>query len=446
MPDPFVIAILLTMLTAGLALVQLQSRGDEGVLVSMRTILDGWGGESGLWRLLGFSMQMVLILVTGHALAATRAVGSLIRGLARWPRSTGQAAVMVSVVACCCGIVNWGLGLIVGAMLAREVGRSLAWRGVRAHYPSIVAAGYMGMLVWHGGFSGSAPLSMTTADGARKVLPAAYVESAGAVPLTETLLTPMNMVITGGLVILAPVMLWLLSPRRPEEMEPIPEAMLRAEPMRTPESAGETIPERMDRGPWMAWLLAAALVASLLRYAQVKSFANIGLNEVNMGMLAAGLVLHGSIRSYVAAAEEAIRGCLGIVLQFPLYGGIMGIMIAAGLVESWAQGIGGAASARTLPLYTFVSAAVVNLFVPSGGGQWAVQGPIALESALALGVPPGKVIMAVAYGDQLTNMLQPFWALPLLAITGAKAREIVGYAAVVMVVGAVWMGVGLVVF
>jgi short-chain fatty acids transporter len=152
-----------------------------------------------------------------------------------------------------------------------------------------------------------------------------------------------------------------------------------------------------------------------------------------------GLALHGTPARYVRAVDDAARGCAGIILQFPLYAGIMGMMHQSGLTAQIAAGLSAQASATTLPLYTFASAGVVNLFIPSGGGQWGVQGPIAVQAALEAGVEPAKMVMAVAYGDQLTNMLQPFWALPLLAITGVRARDIVGYTAVLMILAGLWL-------
>ncbi|MEZ6318590.1 MAG: TIGR00366 family protein [Phycisphaerales bacterium] len=158
-----------------------------------------------------------------------------------------------------------------------------------------------------------------------------------------------------------------------------------------------------------------------------------------------GLLLHGSTASYVRAVEDGARGCAGVILQFPLYAGIMGLLAASGLIDTFSRTLADFGSSTMLPVMTFVSAGVVNLFVPSGGGQWGIQGPIALESGAAAGVSAGKMIMAVAYGDQLTNMLQPFWALPLLAITGVKARDIVGYTAVVMAAAAAWIALWLLV-
>ncbi|MEX2217636.1 MAG: TIGR00366 family protein [Phycisphaerales bacterium] len=468
MPDPFVIAVLLTVLTFLLALALGDFPLRTGPAVQpvwgdrVTALLAAWRADAGLWAFLAFSMQMCLILVTGHALAETRPVRRVIAALADRPRSTAQAAAMVSLVACLAGLVNWGLGLIVGALLARETGRSLARRGIPAHYPLICAAGYTAMMVWHGGLSGSAPLSMTTLEGARKVLPEQYAATlgAGGVPLSQTTFSLMNLVITGGLLILTPLVMALLAPRQSSSDLPPAAAMYEDRPRPAPASE-RTIPDRLDTTPFISGLLALGLLAGVahtiwtsatraappdaspVAAVMLHGLPRIGLNEVNMLMLALGLLLHGSLRSYAAAVEGAMRGCAGILLQFPLYGGIMAMMVASGLVRLFAGWIGDIATPGTLPLCTYLSAAGLNLFIPSGGGQWGVQGPIALESAMTRGVPLGKMIMAVAYGDQLTNMLQPFWALPLLAITGVKAREIVGYTAVVMLIAGAWIGFGL---
>jgi short-chain fatty acids transporter len=148
----------------------------------------------------------------------------------------------------------------------------------------------------------------------------------------------------------------------------------------------------------------------------------------------------------VRAVERAAAGAAGINLQFPLYAGIMGIMGATGLTAVFATSLAAIGTGAILPLTTFVAAAVINLFVPSGGGQWAIQGPIAMRSAIDAGIDPAAMVMAVAYGDQLTNMLQPFWALPLLAITKVEARDIVGYTAVAMIAGGLWIALGLLLF
>jgi short-chain fatty acids transporter len=152
-------------------------------------------------------------------------------------------------------------------------------------------------------------------------------------------------------------------------------------------------------------------------------------------MLGLAIVLHKRFSDFLNAVEEAIKGTSGILIQFPLYFGIMGIMKSTGMVIMISDFFVSIANETTLPILTFFSAGLVNIFVPSGGGQWAIQGPIVVESAIQLGVPLPKAIMALAYGDQITNMLQPFWALPLLGITKLKAKEILPYTLILMLVG-----------
>jgi short-chain fatty acids transporter len=283
-----------------------------------------------------------------------------------------------------------------------------------------------------------------------KVLPASALALIpdGGVPLNETIASMLNLFVTGGLMLIVPVVLAL--------MHPISEA---AEPLslRTAESAGDDVRINaeedgdqasglhalLEHTPVLPWVLAIALGGGVWRYAQMDGLANVGLNEINAVMLALALVMHGSIKSFVDAVEEGAKACSGVIVQFPLYAGIMAMLGASGLIAAWSELVAGAGGPRLTPLLTFLSAGVVNLFVPSGGGQWGIQGPIALESGYAAGVQPGRMVMAVAYGDQLTNMLQPFWALPLLAITGVKAREIVGYTVVVMVIAGAWITAGL---
>ena len=441
-PDPFVIAILLTLLTAVLAL----SVGDLDGSVGDRclALLDAWRSDTGLWYFLKFAMQMSLILVTGHALASTRAIHALIERLAALPRSTAVAAALVGLVACIAGLLNWGLGLIVGALLARNVGRSLSRRGIRAHYPLICAAGYTGLLVWHGGLSGSAPLSMTTEAGASAVLPAAYAAQT-TVPLDETIGSTLNLFVTGGLLVIVPLLLLLLAPNQQDAIQPIDDFEVTGDERRNDDAPPIGLPDRLDRSFVVALLLAVPLVLAIVRYVQTSGVGRLDLNTVIAIMLLLGLVLHGSPRAYMEAVTDGARGCAGIIIQFPLYAGIMAMMQEANLVvmiAEWFESIG---NDTTIPLLSFVSAGIVNLFVPSGGGQWGVQGPIAIETGLAAGIAPGKMIMAVCYGDELTNMLQPFWALPLLAITGVRARDIVGYTAIVMVVAGLWMALGLII-
>jgi len=434
------------------------------VLVLVRTDMtfDGavksWAGTEGVWSagLLKFGMQMCLILVTGHALASSPPVSRALDWLAGRAKSPAMAVGLVALVAVTLGVLNWGLGLIAGALMARRVGAATEKRGVRVHYPLLAAAGYTGLLVWHGGFSGSAPLKVTTEEQIADIFKGEAPFE--ALSIMDTVLSPMNLFVTGGLLVLVPVLLMLMSPKREEDRLLASGFGVGAEEAKPePDEDKPLLPRALEDTPAVTLLLAGLIAWWAWGYYFPSADAETGVtppsgitrltpDTVNMTVLMLGLVLHGTPRRYVRAVEEAARGCAGIVLQFPLYAGIMGLMSVSGLSAELSTAIAASSNETTLPLLTLVSAGVVNLFVPSGGGQWAVQGPIAMQAAVDAGVSPSKMVMAVAYGDELTNMLQPFWALPLLAITRAKARDIVGYTAIVMVAAGGWMALGLLVF
>jgi len=438
-PDPFVLAVALTCLVVVLAIVV------EGT--SPLDAVRAWQGDAGFWSLLAFSMQMVLILVTGHALAATKPVRAAIRVFVGLPRDGAQAAALVAFVAMAMALINWGLGLIVGALLARDMGRACRERSIRADYPLLVAAGYSGLMCWHGGLSGTAPLKMTTEADVTRFLGEELAATVDPVAFSRTVLSVENLVTTGGLLVLVPLTCWLLSPKAGAPVDgdapvPPPEEPADADP---PESESLTWPERLGRHP-----LGLVLVLPLLLAAIVLFFFEVGVdrldpNAINLVFLALGLALHGSLTGYAKALGDATQNASGIILQFPFYAGIMGIMRSTGLAATMAEGLSSLAPDRLYTVVTFLSSGLVNLFVPSGGGQWAVQGPIAVEAAQRLQIPIEQAVMAVAYGDQWTNMLQPFWALPLLAITGVKAKHILGYTTVFLLVGGAWMMLSLVV-
>ncbi|CAN5780476.1 TIGR00366 family protein [soil metagenome] len=449
MPDPFVLAVVLTFVTIALALLLTPA--------SPAQVVDAWASDIGLWSLLKFAMQMALILVTGHAVASSPPVARLTRRLAQLPTSGAGAAALVAVLPTTTGVLNWGLGLIVGAVAAREVGAAMQRKGIRVHYPLLAASGYLGLMVWHGGFSGSAPLKVTNAAGIAEIFGAS--PPIAPIALDRTLFSPMNLFITGGLLILLPFIMAALAPRDSAVMqtaEAFGIAGSGAEENAAPPAHAATaerkpfLPRILEDTPFVSWALLLLIGIWAWRYywpAEGPSgIRALTPDTVNLTMLALGLLLHRTPMGYVRAVEQAASGAAGIILQFPLYAGIMGIMAATGLTALFATSLAAIGTGATLPLTTFFSAAVVNIFVPSGGGQWAIQGPIAMHSAITAGIDPAKMVMAVAYGDQLTNMLQPFWALPLLAITKVAARDIVGYTAVAMLAGALWIGLGLLLF
>lgn len=428
MPDPFIFAILLTLLVYVLGLI-FTARGPNG-------LIQDW--YKGFWNLLTFGMQMVLILVTGYALASARPVQRVLRWLAQRPASGGGAVALVAVVAAVLGWINWGLGLIAGALLAREVAVNGRERGIKVHFPLAAAAGYAGVVIWHGGLSGSAPLLVNTKGH--------FLESAiGMVPLTETIFRPFNLVLAVAIVIVVPLVLMSMHPKPEHVLEIEPDLAGGSEPAAAvPAAEGKTLARRLENSRVLTWVMVLAGLIVLVPYFAQRGILGLDLNIVNFTFLMAGMLLHGSPINYVRAVVDGAKASSGIIVQFPFYAGIMGIMIHSGLVKVIAGWFVAISTPLTYPFWTLVSAALINLAVPSGGGQWAVQGPVMVEAAKILNVDVGRTIMAVAYGDELTNMIQPFWALPLLGITGLRAGEVMGYTATFMLFVFVLMAVAIV--
>jgi short-chain fatty acids transporter len=438
LPSPFTIALALTVvafLVAFLLTGQELSAGERAL-----GLLDAW--ESGLWNrgLLVFAFQMMLMLVLGHTLAlspgAERVIDRFSQSLAV---STPRAAAGVTVLTMLVGFFNWGFGLIFGAILARKVGEQAARRGIPFHYPLIGAAGYSALMVWHGGLSGSALIKVAESGHLRGLLEGSMsAERIAALPdavgLSETVFSTMNLTASLLLLVIVPAALYGLARLLPKQKVRIDRTEGFFRDSKPAEGA-----ERLDRWPWLGVLFGSVILFVAVRKAgmhpEPMSFRWIDPDWINLLLLGLALMTHRSIQRFLAAIQEAITGAAGILIQFPLYFGIMGLITGSGLITSFSEWMVAVSNETTYPIFTFFSAGIVNVFVPSGGGQWAVQGAIIVNAATDLGLPLGKSILAMAYGDQITNMLQPFWALPLLGITGLKARDILPYTLLMLLLG-----------
>ncbi len=428
-PEPFVIAVALT----ALVLVAALAAGTPAV-----DVLRAWSGGKGLWALLTFTMQMCVMLVLGTALATAPAVQRGIAASIGWVRTPRQLVGATAFIAIALALMNWSLGLIGGAVVAREAGRLAKRRGFRLHYPLVCAAGYAGLMTWHGGFSGSAPLKVTTAKDLAEVLGPELAEQVGVLGLEHTILSPLNLVVSGGLLVLGPLVFMAMTPEEDADARDAPDFDAAASADEPAGAVTGGMIERVERSAVFTLLLALPLCASLAMILAEGGLSRLSFNTVNLALFASALLLHGRPDRFLRACDEGARSCGGVIVQFPLYAGVMGVMTAAGLSAALA-GAFSKVGPGLFEVLAFASAGLLNLFVPSGGGQWAVQGPVLMEGALASGIDPGRVVLAMAYGDQWTNMLQPFWALPLLAITRVRARDIIGYAAVWMALGGVWI-------
>ncbi|MDC0666613.1 TIGR00366 family protein [Nannocystis radixulma] len=442
-PDPFVVAVAMTVVTLVAGALAL-----GGGLSDLVKVVRMWSAPGGLWSLLAFAGQMSLMLTLGTALAAAPPVRRGLHALARLAPGPRALVGLVAFVSCTLCLLNWSLGLVCGAMFAKTAGDEARRRGFALHYPLLCAAGYAGMMVWHGGLSGTAPLKATTLADLTEVLGPDLAARVGPIALGHSLFGGLNLAVTVGLWLLAPLVFMALTPAEGADPDPQPAPRSGSpSPSDTSSETGSeehvpsTIPpegalDRLERSPLVVWALAAPAAAALVF--ALEGSGGVDLNAINLALWVLALVLHGRPDAFVRACDAGARACAGILLLFPLYGGIMGVMKGTGLAAALA-GVFAAADPRAFTTLTFVSAGVLNLFIPSGGGQWAVQGPIVMSAALERGVEPTHAMLAIAYGDQWTNMLQPFWAVPLLAITGVRARDIIGYCTLWMLAGGLWI-------
>jgi len=434
LPAPFTIAVLLTFFTVVLALVITEPKNEENHFIQ---ILFFW--EQGVWssQLLVFTIQMMLMLVLGHTLALSKPVNKIISSGVKYCNNTANSAAIITFFTILVSLLNWGLGLIFGAIFARKVGEYASLKNIKLNYPLIGASGYSGLMVWHGGVSGSAPIKIAEEGHF-------LVDKIGVISQSETVFSTMNISISITLLITLPLLMYYLGKKKSGDTINI------SKEEEEEKKTKITGAERLDHSSLLAWFFGGTIIL----YAFYKAIIipeNISLkvinpNYINLVLLGLAILMHKNFFNFLKAVDNAISGAAGILIQFPLYFGIMGIMNHSGMVNIMSSFFVSISNEITFPIFTFISAGIVNVFVPSGGGQWAVQGPIIIEAATQLGVSIPKNVMALAYGDQLTNMLQPFWALPLLGITGLKAKEILPYTLILLVAGAFIFISGLLVF
>ena len=415
MPDPLVIAIFLTAVCFAAALMFTDFGAGQAV--------EAWGNS--YWALLRFTAQMILILALGHVLANTRAVRRLLVAVASQVRSAQMAYVGLTMFAGLAALVSWGLGLIVPAVLARIVANNCRERGIKVHFPLLVAGGYCGSIVGMQGLSASIPLLLNT--------PGHFLESRiGLISLNQTIFSWWSLSIVAAIIVILPQVLRRLAPTDDEHVIeiPAPAGNEPAQDSRAAKGSAVTPSQKMENARWITLLLALLGGVYVVRF--FLGGGELQLDSLNMIFVVLGLAFADSPRHYVELLGNAAKVAGPFLIQYPLYSGLMGLIADSGLGALIVGGFVAVASAETLPIWTFFSAGFLNMFIPSAGGQWAVQGPIVTEAAIQLGADIPRVAMSVTVGEVWTNTIQPLYAVPVLAIAGLHIRDIMGYCVIAM--------------
>lgn len=479
-PDPYIFAIILSII---IFIMGITITG-----TSPMTMVMHW--YDGFWNLLQFGMQMILLLLFGSVLAGSPPVRRLIAKLAGKPRSAGQAILLVVFLTMIFAYINWGLGVIVGAISAREVCIQCKRRGIKVHFPLAAAAGFSSMMFFGGGLSATAPLLVNSDSHF-------LFQQIGRIPIAETLLSPTNLIMMAIWFLLMPFVYRAMHPKAEDTTEiELDDSSRQVQSQDASHSVGQDAPVVLDgvskksvlkneedpvnynagnvevssvgvlQGPmqiltlsinqkpkitlaqWLensaslTWFVVGAGLTYIAYHFFTKGF-DLNLNIANFTMMIGGMIAYRTPIAYVKAVNEGISSCGQLALQFPFYAGIMGMMVGSGLVNVFAGWLIQISTPFTLPFFSFLASGLVNVFVPSAGGQWAIQGPLLMEAARVMGVDYSTIILAFTHGDQWTNGVQPLWMLPLLGVTALKVNQIVGYTVVVMCVSFFIWAIGL---
>lgn len=431
-PSPLSIALSLTALVFLSAWWLKTSQGTPPV-EGLATLVLGW--YDGLWDNsaggLYFAFQMILILVLGHVLALTVLFKKFISSLTVFCTNSANAALTISLTAIVLGYINWGLALVLSALLVKQVLIKFQQENKKVNVGLLGAAAYTCMLVWHGGLSGSSPTKASEPNAIRDMLNHAgytvnhdFPEVFGA---QETLFSALNIAVFVALIVVLPLLLYGMGKKIKSREERI--SLIQ-------ESTAPSFHFQWNSSVFVGVLIL--VVAGFVTYHALLNNTNfLNINFINLCLLGFGILFHNSLSRFTEAVHHAIQDASGILIQFPIYFGIIGLMKTSGLTHLMSDAFVAFASQETFPLFSFLSAGILNFFIPSGGGQFYIQGPMLIKSAMELGVSIPKTILALSYGDQWTNMLQPFWALPLLGITKIKLSQLLPYCFMLFVVSGV---------
>lgn len=429
LPDPFIFALILTAIVWIL-----------GIAFNHETpvaMIIHWG--NGFWGFLGFSMQMVLVVVLGNVLASAPIFKRILSQLASIPKTPKRAVLMCTLVAGIACMIQWGFGLVIGAIFAKELAKRV--RGV--DYRLLIASAYSTFLLT----IPTSSIILKAASNPDDLVKVTNGVLTDVIPVSRTAYALFPMI---GLITLLVVLLVLNPAMHPDAEHTIciDPSLLVDEPAEPKIDRNAMSPaERLENSHVIAYLTFAFGVVYLIWNFFIKK-NSLSIDSMNLILLFMGILLHGTPMAYIKALGKAIGNSAGIILQFPFYAGIMGMMTGLNaegisLAGMMSQACVSFSNEVTFPLFTYLSAGLVNMFVPSAGGQWGVQAPVMFPAGQTLGVDPAITTVALCYGDTWTNMIQPFWALPALGIAGLKVRDIMGFCVIITVASGIVFGLTL---
>ncbi|ELW9439783.1 short-chain fatty acid transporter [Pluralibacter gergoviae] len=412
LPDPFVFAILLTLLTMILAFVV------EGV--SPLQITMDWG--DGFWKLLSFTTQMAVILAMGYVLAAAPLVDRLLNLIVDRVHTPRKAIIVATLIGAVGSYLNWGFGLVIGGIVAKKLARSVP--GV--HYPLIIAAAYSGFTFYGLGLSATIPVLISTEGHSLQ-------SQMGIISLRETIFSTPILLTSLAVLITLPLINAALHPKAGEKIIPYKEpeqVNTRRDSVLDALHGKNNFASRLNHSRVISYLIGALGIAYVIGH--FMQGGALDLNIINYFILFLGIILLGTPINYVEKLNEGIKTIGGIILQFPFYAGIMAIMAASGLVKTIAEIFVNISTPDTLPFWGLISSFFINFFAPSGGGHWVVQGPFMIDAAHSMNASLAQTSMSVMLGNAWNDLVQPFWILPALAISRLKLQDIMGYTVVMM--------------
>jgi len=424
-PDAFVFALAATFIVFGAAL--------AATPASTAQVVDAWG--RGFWDLIPFTLQMSLVIITGHVLASSPLMRRLIRAIASRPSTPRGAVALVTFFALASSWINWGFSLIFSAVLAREVARRV--EGV--DYRALAAASFLGLgSIWAQGLSGSAALQMATPGALppqiRDIVAAGGIVPGGIITFRHTIFMWQSLVAVLVEMVVVTTVMWLATPS-PDEAKTAGDLNISLEEPRTenPEPGTGNPGEWLERSRILNLLIVVLGGAYLVRYfMQAGEPLNaLNLNVLNLAFLLLGFLLHGTPARLMRAVQDATPAVWGVILQFPFYAGIAGIITATHLNERLAGAFVRVSSTATFPALVALYSAVLGVFVPSGGSKWVIEAPYVMAAAHTLGTHLGWIVSAYDLGEALANLVQPFWMLPILGLFRLGARDVMGYTFVV---------------